>query len=200
MKHTILIGAALLSVAGSCFAVTTVSVNNFNFPAIVGNGLTIVDNTGTPLTGVPFAVGTLSGVPTSAAEVVANFTSLGTGVTGGIHFTTAASPAVSPEDNSSIFVVFGNGASVAASTDFIVFQGNTQWNAEDPAFGLARDVKIQDAGTTLLYGREVTSNNAGVNAPFTAFTNGVTFGAIPEPSTSLLFGAAGLALLIRRKR
>lgn len=199
-QHTTLIGAVLLAFTTSCFAVTTVSVNNFNFPAVTANGLTIVDNAGNPLSGVAFAVGTLSAVPTTPGEVLANFGSLGTGTTGGAHFTSSAGTVTSPQDDSSIFVVFGNGASIAASTDFIVIEGNSQFSAEDPVFGLSRSVNIQNAGSTVVYGQSLTSNNTGVNAPFTAFTNGVTFGNIPEPSTSMLFGAAGLALLIRRKR
>ena len=200
MKNTTtLIGAALLSFTAAAYSATTVTVVNFQFPANSANGVTLVDNVGTPLNNVAFDVGVITGALTDAASVIANFTSLGSGNTGSqIHFSTTADGSPSPQDDSSVFVVFGNGVSFAASTDFIVFEGNGNWGVEDAVLGGSSSVQLQ--ASTLVYGHELTSNNTGVTGPFTAFTEGVSFGNIPEPSSSMLLGFAGLALVIRRKR
>ena len=46
----------------------------------------------------------------------------------------------------------------------------------------------------------VPSNNSGLPVPFQGFDQGLTFNAIPEPSTGLLSLIAGLGLLARRRR
>ncbi|MFW2385570.1 MAG: PEP-CTERM sorting domain-containing protein [Akkermansiaceae bacterium] len=215
MKKTIAFSGLLLALAQLASATTTVNFNNFNFPATPENGITFVDNSGTPLSGLNFGIGTFDGaVGSDAAAVRAGFTELGTGTTQAIHFAAAntagsAATDLSPQDNTPVYVVFygneadGTGAAdLASATEFIVFEGNANFIVENPALGAGFDLDLQKS--TIVYGdTSVMSNGTGVNAPFTGFTNTVTFGAgdgaIPEPSSALL-SLVGLAFVARRRR
>lgn len=210
MKKTIATTALVLAFAGLAGATTTVGLNNFNFPNTAENGITIVDNAGNPLSNVNFGIGTFSGaVASDAAGIRAGFSELGNGSTQAIHFAFAtdannsASTDASPEDGSPIYVVFyGNAdgsaaADLASAADYIVFEGNANYIVENPVLGATVQVDLQRS--MIAYGTEVESNNNGVVGPFTAFTNGVTFGAIPEPSSALL-SLVGLAFVARRRR
>ena len=99
-------------------------------------------------------------------------------------------------------MILGNENTLRASTGFIVYEGNGAWVVEDEILGGLASVHLHQS--TLLYGRPLVSNGAGVDPLFAPFTNGVAFGPVPEaspePSTSLLACAAGLSLLVRRKR
>lgn len=208
MKNTIATTALVLAFAGLAGATTTVGINNFNFPNTAENGITIVDNAGNPLSNVNFGIGTFNGaVGADADGVRAGFTELGTGTTQAIHFAFAtdagnsASTGSSPQDDSPIYVVFYDGADLASASDFIVFEGNSNYVVENPVLGTTVQVDLQRS--TIAYGTEMMSNNTGVVGPFTAFTDGVTFGAgdgaIPEPSSALL-SLVGLAFVARRRR
>lgn len=205
MKKTLVFTLVAASSVAVSLGATSVGVANFAFPALADNGLAIVDNTGTPLTGVSFGVGTLSGALSDAESVRAAFTPLGTASTTSQFFAgdpntgnNIASVATSPQDGSAVYVVFYSGADLASSDDFIVFEGNANFIAENAVLGA--DVNISLTGSTLVYGTETPSNGDGINPPFTAFTNGVTFGAgVPEPSSALL-SILGLAFIARRRR
>lgn len=215
MKKTIALSAIFVALAHTASATTTVNFNNFNFPATAANGITFVDNTGTPLSGLNFGIGTFSGAATDAAAVRAGFTELGTGTTQSIHFAASntdgsASTDTSPQDDSPVYVVFygnasdGTGAAdLDSATDFIVFEGNANFIVENAVLGAGFDLDLQKS--TIVYGdTSVASNNAGVVGPFAGFSDTVTFGsgggpAIPEPSTALL-SVLGLAFVARRRR
>lgn len=198
MKKTLVFTLVAASSVAVSMGATSVGVANFGFPALADNGLAIVDNTGTPLTGVNFGVGTLSGALSDADSVRAAFTPLGTATTSSQFFAgDSASVATSPQDGSAVYVVFYSGADLATSDDFIVFEGNANFIVENAVLGA--DVNISLTGSTLMYGTETPSNGDGINPPFTAFTNGVTFGGVPEPSSALL-SVLGLAFIARRRR
>lgn len=204
MKYTKIAALTFASLVCVGSATTTVSLQNRQFPASPENGWTIVDNTGTPIANVNYAIGTLadSSALSDAASVRAQFTALGTGQTPAVHFT-AGNEVISidnsPEDSTPVYVVFYDGADIATAADFIVFEGNASFIPENPAANPGAAVGNTLYDSTLLYGQELESNNAGVNAPFTAFTRGVTFGNIPEPSSALL-SLVGLAFVARRRR
>ena len=182
MKICTSIGIALLFSAATGIAATMVRVNNWLTPFHAENAVTIVDNAGTPLSNVALAVGVITGPITNRSSVLANFTPLGTSDTGSQHhFTTQVDVAASPEDGSPVYVVLGNGEDFASSTDFIVYEGNGTWVVEDD--GLGGWTPVQLSNSTLLYGTPAISNNTGVGAPFTAYTNGVTFGVLTPTST-----------------
>jgi hypothetical protein len=95
-----------------------------------------------------------------------------------------------------IFAVVGNGAG-----DFVIWDAGQTFAKEDALLGGAA-VSFHVAETTLLRGISVPGGNTGLGGPLAAFNGGdaITFGAIPEPSVSLLGALAGLGLMIRRKR
>ena len=209
MKKTVIGLVAFAAVAGSSFAVTTVNLNNREFPAVADNGLTITDNAGNPLSGVNFGVGTFSGGFGSAAEISANFTALSEATTTGVHFDQNVIVNNSPQDDSQVFVVFyGNidgtaAADFASATEFIVIAGNNTFKTEDPVTqAAAAPVQLQnslDENGLAAYGTPTTADTSGIVGPFANFTNGVTFGNVPEPSTALL-SLVGLAFVARRRR
>lgn len=206
MKKTVVFTLVAASSMAVSMGATSVGVANFAFPATADNGLAIVDNTGTPLTGVNFGVGSLNGALSDAASVRAAFTPLGTSTTTSQFFAgdpnTGNNIAVvdaSPQDDSAVYVVFYSGADLATSDDYIVFEGDANFIVENAVLGA--DVNVSLVGSTLVYGTETTSNGTGINPPFTSFTNGVTFGSsgVPEPSSALL-SVLGLAFVARRRR
>lgn len=209
MKYTKIVALAFIGLISASHATTTVSLQNREFPAAAENGWTIVDNTGTPLANVNYAIGTMGDVSAlgeTADSVRAQFTALASGQTPAIHFTAGQevlSVENSPQDSSPVYVVFFDGADVASASDFIVFEGNASFISENPAANPGAAIGNTLYDSTLLYGVELESNNEGVIAPFTAFTRGVTFGAgggaIPEPSSALL-SLVGLAFVARRRR
>ncbi|MDA7901111.1 PEP-CTERM sorting domain-containing protein [bacterium] len=204
MKKTVIGLVAFAAVAGSSFAVTTVNLNNREFPATADNGLTITDNAGNPLSGVNFGVGTFSGGFASAAEISANFTALTEATTTGVHFDQNVLVDPSPQDDSQVFVVFyGNidgtaAADFASATEFIVIGGNNTFKMEDPVTQAAAS-PVQLQNSTVEYGTLTTADTSAIVGPFAGFTNGVTFGNVPEPSTALL-SLVGLAFVARRRR
>jgi hypothetical protein len=206
MKNTI-IAFSFVAVTAA-YGATSVGVSNFKFPPSADNGLAIVDSAGDPLTNVNFGVGSFSGALDAGSlpdDVRNGFTELGTGVTtaaGGSAFfssaNTTADVASSPQDDSSIYVVFYDGADLATAADFIVFEGNSNFETEDAILGANLTVNLIDS--TLLYGINVSDINNNESFPNNLFTNGVTFGAaIPEPSSALL-SILGLAFVVRRRR
>ncbi|MDA7936040.1 PEP-CTERM sorting domain-containing protein [bacterium] len=198
MKKTVIGLVAFAAVIGSSFAVTTVNLNNREFPATADNGLTITDNSGTPLTGVNFGVGTFSGGFASADEIRANFTPLTNATTTGVHFDQNVLVDSSPQDDSPVFVVFYDGADLATAADFIVIMGNNTFKAEDPVTQAAAS-PVQLQNSTVSYGTLTTADTSGIVGPFAGFTEGVTFGNVPEPSSALL-SLVGLAFVARRRR
>jgi hypothetical protein len=210
MKKTLF----LLALAASPLVQGAVSVTGTNLvlgPTSVADSMLITDNTGIPVSG-SWAAGIFDAPDFSGpAGITSTFTQNGSdgafsatpgvfGALGGVPITDAAT-SVDSSDNFAgkpVYIVVGNAASIAGSTDFVVFQTATNWPQEVQGVGAGFGVNI--AKETLVYGIPTTVQGAtGITSALNG-DGGVTFGLIPEPSTSLLAGLAGLALMIRRKR
>ena len=106
--------------------------------------------------------------------------------------TNSSDPFTSPEPNAKIYVLIGNNASLAASTQIMVFEGGL-WPVEAEGIGGVATVQIR---LNNLVAGTGTTTDAKLAAPF-AGLQGVTF--VPEPSIALL-GALGAVGFLRRRR
>jgi len=214
LKLTLLTFAATVGMA-SAYNITATNQSTFGDPS-----LPIVDNTGAPIASGTIAVGFFA----SDSSVTDNALDFGTLLSGfnqygsptGLADAGAApglfdlvSPgnwnvsvpfnSVAPQIGNNIYVVFGNGASLAESSLLAVWKSNSIFGKEDEAGngGAAADIATGQ-GSLLL----------GLNGGAQSFAGGAInysdsirlVEAIPEPSTSLLAGLAGLALVVRRRR
>ena len=212
MKKTIITGivsSGLLSVA-SAYTVTFLNVDVADNTAVP-----ILDNAGDPiaLSGGYVSVGTFASVP-SSVEDVRSFVSFGDGnstFTNEIDFPgffdsgrsapipegTVTAPVGQP-----VYVVIGNGDSLATSDFFAVYDPGLVFGTEDSVGAGALDIIIDSSTLTpesLVFG-DLVENVSLEGIPFDEgiqLTDGVM---IPEPSTSLLAALAGLALVGRRRR
>jgi hypothetical protein len=97
----------------------------------------------------------------------------------------------------------GDGADLASSTDFAVFDPGLVFGTENAVGAGALDIVITSDLLTedsLVYGTIVPSVDTGLGL---VFDEAIQLGegvVIPEPSTSLLAALAGLALAARRRR
>ena len=97
-----------------------------------------------------------------------------------------------PFSGKPIYLVLGNGADLASSTQTAILKVGSFGNTE-PTLATV-NVRAGDiAAADILWGDNTSFQFSG--RPTIALAP-----VIPEPSSSLLFGVAGLALLIRRKR
>ncbi|MDB4416681.1 PEP-CTERM sorting domain-containing protein [bacterium] len=212
MKNTVTILAAFALSAGVSSAATAVGVTNSNLGT--QTALSITDNAGNALTSINFGVGTFESgfdfAGADAAAIKAGFDVLatGTGANSRGFFSSTASVTLSPQDGSTVYVVFygdqpGGSATaddLASAGDFIVIGGPGAYVLEDAATNSATvGNPIQDG--SILYGQTTVRDNSALTGPFANLsTDGVTFGgAIPEPSTALL-SLVGLAFVARRRR
>ncbi len=103
---------------------------------------------------------------------------------------------------SGLYFVIANNTDVSMGTDFIVFRSDGNFPVQDPETNTGSGTySVFFESGELVYGTEVADIDvSGASAAFASFTNGVTFDAVPEPSTSLLAGLAGLVLAVRRRR
>lgn len=213
MKKTLFTALALGAMVQISSAAVSVTGTNYT---INSAGIAITDNAGAVLPSgagsMSIAFGNFNAIDfntANGAAVAAAFNQNGgdggaNPAFGGVFNTTVGDAATSLNSSDSftgtnIFIVIGNAATFAGSTDFIVYDSGTAWPEEVAVVGAS--VTVETYSGSLLYG--TTTNTSSAAGPFAYLngTPGVTFGqAIPEPSSSLLFGAAGLALLIRRKR
>lgn len=213
MKKTLFTALALGAMVQISSAAVSVTGTNYN---IGSAGIAITDNAGAVLPvgagSMSIAFGNFNAIDFNTADgtaVAAAFNQNGGAgganpAFGGVFNTTVGDAATSLDSSDSftgtnIFIVIGNAATFAGSTDFIVYDSGTAWPEEVAVVGAS--VTVETYSGSLLYG--TTTNTSSAAGPFAYLngTPGVTFGQqIPEPSSSLLFGAAGLALLIRRKR
>jgi hypothetical protein len=209
----------LLSLAATVAAsqgATTVSVGNATLPT---SGYAIVDNTGAAVAAADskvwvgtfdagFAAG-LGGLDTATDDqlVLDNFTAAAD----------ASNFLANGLFNTAIQGADGDGSLGAASTPlFIVvtsgdevlvfdFGGEASFPQQNATGAGAIDLGIVEPGDVVFGNNQPVAVTSGL-PPFAtgaAWANGITFnagGAIPEPSTSLLAGLAGLALVSRRRR
>jgi hypothetical protein len=176
----------------------------------------VTDNAGNLISdgsGVVMTGSFLSGLPdfgSSTGQQVADaFTQFGgSGAVGfagfgGLYEMNATGGRIAPGNplvGANIFTLVGNGADLASSTQLIAFMHPTLFTVDsnlpvdtNPAATLG-----EVGGSYAWGGQAFPPVNVGPGGPDLP---GVGMGAlVPEPSSSLLFGLAGLALIIRRKR
>lgn len=223
MQKTIIAAFAVALTAVGAQAATSVSGANLAPDGLGGfNAVPIVDNAGNP---VPFvyAAGTFGGATDFAGDsgsifgAFTNFSSTGAQGAENPSLDGLFGPSYSIQSanlqgvGSPVFILIGNGGTLATSSDYIVLNLGFNLAAEvvgagSISFNLNADSSTDHTGAngavSLLRGFGVTVSDGSYNAPFTSVNGqeGITFGVIPEPSTSLLAGLAGLALVVRRRR
>ena len=103
----------------------------------------------------------------------------------------------------SVYLVMGDGADLASSTDFAVFDPGLVFGTENAVGAGALDIIITSDSLTadsLVYGTIVPNVDTGLGLVFDEAIQLGEGAVIPEPSTSLLAALAGLALAARRRR
>lgn len=210
MKKTVIASLATVGLfsGASAYTVSFLNVNSADSTAVP-----ILDNTGAPIAlGSGFvSAGTFATVPGSIDEV-RSFTPFGDGNTafsnsigvGGFFDGNRSAPipagTTDAPVNQSVYLVIGDGADLASSTDFAVFDPGLVFGTENAVGAGALDIIIDSDSLTadsLVYGTIVNNVDTGIGV---IFTEGIQIGAVPEPSTSLLAALAGLALVARRRR
>ncbi len=214
MKVKLSLAASLLAATAMSFGYTT---STTNFVGITPDLLAVVDNTGTPIAPGNGSVavgyfGSLTDAQIATADpaaLLADFVQFGSAGTFGVaaagptpglfSLETDASipfPAGNAFTGQNIYTVVGENTVLNSSNFLAVWKSNTQFGVEnDLGLGSANS-NVFGAEGSLLSGNTFGAVNLG---PLTT-TGGIQLGAVPEPSSSLLFGLGGLALLLRRKR
>lgn len=206
MKYKLLALTAIFATGTAQAAL--INATNIN----TGSGDTVVtDNTGAPILGVYTAITTFGGnsAPTDIAGLISSsFTALAlndlfnTGGSGneGV-FSNAYSGAGGGGE--SIYLVFANNPDLGLATVFGLIDTGETLDADGASPDSNNYILANGNGTALIGAFNATT----VTADWAAATGGNNTGpqfqlavAVPEPSTSLLAGFAGLMLLIRRKR
>lgn len=185
---------------GSAAVVTTVT----NY-VIGSRSLMITDNTGAVLAPNSFEVAV--GIFEGGSFVRNGATDGGTNPAFGGPFNATLQDPATSTDGSDNFVgknvvvaIFAAGTDPvgAAPDEVILVDSGLAWPQEAPAVGASVTADISVPSATILQGAATVTSGAGGPFAYANGQGGVTF--VPEPSTSLLAGLAGLALLIRRKR
>lgn len=213
MKYNHYLLAAALAFAPACVQGAAITISNITF---AGNDLAVLDNSGTPLSGGFIALFNFAGgAPSDLATLQANgnngliaSTILGGGnnPAGGAISTQFQAPNTSGALNGvNLFVVIGNGADVASSTNLGILDGARALSTSDTPLPEAVTIRLNTGLAAPLGTIDVTRSPVdwgpitGGNPPGAGYTT-ATFTLVPEPSSSLLAGLAGIALLIRRRR
>ena len=199
LKNTIV---ALVIAGFTAANAATITVTNLS----AGTFAAVADAGGNLLTSGIVTIGTYSSEPTGIDDVLDNYTPFaqsigffGAGAPG--YFTGDINqniPLGSSLVGQNVYVVIGNGASLGASDNFLVWKatandaGNT-YTADNPVGGPGTVTVLGDKGTPLVgdFGT-VYDSPLGSQA-------GYTMAGVPEPSIALL-GALGVLGLIRRRR
>ena len=205
LKHA----ALALAMIGTAFG-GSVTVTNIN----AGSTQLVLDNAGNPVVGGFVGVGTITNPATdfaglTGAELAGLFDSFATGATENpagnflldldmsFEVTGAANFDSSPLAGGTIYLVLGNGADLASSSQAgIMTLGSFPSSEPTPP----NPVIMSNAAASVIFGdyTGTASNGSGITAaerPAFALA-----GLVPEPSSSLLAAFAGLILLARRKR
>jgi hypothetical protein len=187
-----------------------------NIAAADNTAVPVLDNTGAAIgLGSGFvAAGTFASVPGSIDEV-RSFTPFGDGASafqnsvGAAGFFDNSRSAPIPQGTTdapvgaSVYLVMGDGADLASSTDFAVFDPGLVFGTENAVGAGALDIIITSDSLTadsLVYGTIVPNVDTGLGLVFDEAIQLGEGAVIPEPSTSLLAALAGLALAARRRR
>ena len=210
--------AAAFIVTTSFASAYTVSVTNqitFGDPSLV-----LVDNTGAPLTSGVVAVGyfasdaAVTGNSTDFTSLLTGFNSFGSSValSGGlapglVDLPTPAAWTVSVpagtagnQVGQNVYVLIGNAATLAESTGLAVWKSTRLFATEDDLGNGGVLANLSTGQGALLLGESGGSQLVGGAINYADSIRLVTADAVPEPSTSLLAGLAGLALAFRRRR
>jgi len=182
----------------------SVSLTNANFPTFSA----FLSSAGVPISGV-VTIGTYSSEPTSALNVLNGYTSLGSlgfgtangGVLDGYAqgAVNVSLPLGSAAVGQQVYIVVGNAATLAASTEFLVWKptsnsaGNT-FTADNPVGGPDSVLILGSTGTTVVGNFGFVADIAGSGSQ-----GHFRLAAVPEPSAMLL-GAVGALGLLRRRR
>ena len=213
MKKTII---ATLATVGLFSGASAYTVSFLNIAAADNTAVPVLDNTGTAIgLGSGFvAAGTFASVPGSIDEV-RSFTPFGDGNSafqnsvGAAGFFDNSRSAPIPQGTTdapvgaSVYLVMGDGADLASSTDFAVFDPGLVFGTENAVGAGALDIVINSDTLTadsLVYGTIVPNVDTGLGLVFDEAIQLGEGAVIPEPSTSLLAALAGLALAARRRR
>lgn len=98
-----------------------------------------------------------------------------------------------------VYIVIGNGSSLAASTEFLVWDSGLKFENTEPT-GSPDEVTLHAGTGDLVIGRDDKDtydlSGLGGSATEAAFT----LVQVPEPSSTALLGLGGLAMLLRRRR
>ncbi|MEC9056183.1 MAG: hypothetical protein VX633_12790 [Verrucomicrobiota bacterium] len=205
MKHA----AVALAMIGTALG-GSVTVTNIN----AGSSELVVDNAGNPVVGGFVGVGTITNPDAefgelTGAEVAGLFDSFATGATENpagnflldldmaFEVTGSANFDSSPLAGGTIYLVLGNGADLASSSQAgIMTLGSFPSSEPTPP----NPVIMSNAAASVIFGdyTGTAANGSGITAgERPAFSLAPL---VPEPSSSLLAAFAGLILLARRKR
>jgi len=218
MKKTVI---ASLAAVGLFSGASAYTVSFLNVASADPTAVPVLDNTGAPIAlGSGFvAAGTFASAPTNKEEVLL-FSAFGEGNSafsnsigvGGFFDGNRSAPipagTVDAPVGASVYLVIGDGADgdgadLASSTDFAVYDPGLVFGTENAVGAGALDIIIDSDSLTadsLVYGTILTDVDTGLGL---VFTEGIQLGegvVVPEPSTSLLAALAGLALAARRRR
>jgi hypothetical protein len=213
MKKTVI---ASLAAVGLFSGASAYTVSFLNIAAADNTAVPVLDNTGVAIgLGSGFvAAGTFASVPGSIDEV-RSFTPFGDGASafqnsvGAAGFFDNSRSAPIPQGTTdapvgaSVYLVMGDGADLASSTDFAVFDPGLVFGTENAVGAGALDIIIDSDALTpdsLVYGTIATDVDLGIGVIFDEAIQLGEGAVIPEPSTSLLAALAGLALAARRRR
>lgn len=217
LKLTLLCLVSSIGMA-SAYTVTVTNQSNFGTP-----DLPILDNVGNPITGGSVAVGYFGSdddISTNSTEfttLLSLFNEYGmtTSVTPGaaaglVNNVTPAdwtvgvpSGTTGDQVGQSVYVVFGNGDSLANSDSLAIWKSTSIFGTEDDAGNGGVAASLDSNLGTLLLGTSAGPTDLTAGGGTISYADGiqlVSANAIPEPSTSLLAGLAGLALATRRRR
>lgn len=213
MKKTVI---ATLATVGLFSGASAYTVSFLNVASADSTAVPVVDNTGAPIAlGSGFvAAGTFASVPGSIDEV-RSFTPFGDGNSafsnsigvGGFFDGNRSAPipagTVDAPVGASVYLVIGDGADLASSTEFAVFDPGLVFGTENAVGAGALDIIIDSDALTpdsLVYGNIITDVDLEIGVTFAEGIQLSNGAVIPEPSTSLLAALAGLALAARRRR
>ncbi len=215
LKLTILGFIASVGMA-SAYTLTVTNQSTFGNPS-----LPIVDNTGTPLSSGSIGVGffandaLVTGNALDFGALLGGFNRYGTdatfvpGAAPGLfdlvnpaNWTTSVpSTSTAAQIGNAVYVIFGNAATLAASDQLAVWKSNNVFGKEDDAGNGGTSADIATGAGSLLLGQDGGAQSyAGGAISYAGSIQLVAADAVPEPSTSLLAGLAGLALAFRRRR
>ena len=203
MRLTILPLLVAFAVSAKAASITATNIDfTLTNPVVNSTGTLYAVNSGYVAIGVfsslsDSAIASLN----SASSFEAAFTQFGTsstfgsgfGIAGTYQFETTAGIPSGSTYSGPIYTVIGNAATLADSTQFLVFKENVNFNTDPGASGPA---VLKNGSGTLIIGNyntftaDIGAGNVG------AFS---TVSLVPEPSVTLL-GVLGCLALLRRRR